>query len=250
MHRRGFVYRDLKPENVLIDDTGYCVIIDFGFAKYVPTKTFTLCGTPLYLPPEVILNRGHNQSADHWSLGVLIFEMLTGDTPFYKEGMEQMDLFRAIVKGRYQPPANISEEAGSVIKGFLSRDPAQRLGSLAGGEDDIPEHPWFKAIDFQELQLKKITPPKVPKVKDPLDVSNFEDWSHLEDKSKMKFPKLSYAQKKVFEVIRVSNPWLAAALSQALVDVLAGSNISFVSHFVLFAGILNLCAVSFQYYMF
>ena len=76
-------------------------IVDFGFAKYVSDKTFTLCGTPLYLPPEVILNRGHNWGADHWSLGVLTFEMLAGYTPFYKEGMDQMELFRAIVKGRY-----------------------------------------------------------------------------------------------------------------------------------------------------
>ena len=86
--------RDLKPENVLIDHTGYPIIIDFGFAKKLTDKTYTLCGTPLYLPPEVILNRGHNWSADHWSLGVLIYEMLFGDTPFYEDGMQQMDLFR------------------------------------------------------------------------------------------------------------------------------------------------------------
>jgi len=128
--------------------------------------------------------------------------MLTGDTPFYKEGMEQMDLFRAIVKGRFTPPTNVSPEANSMIKAFLNRDPAQRLGSLAGGEDDIALHPWFKDIDFEELQHKNINPPKVPKVKDPLDASNFEDWSHLDDKSKMKFPKLTVAQKEVFLVSR------------------------------------------------
>lgn len=69
MHKRGYVYRDLKPENVMLDSHGYTVIVDFGFAKYVPDKTYTLCGTPLYLPPEIILNRGHNQAADHWSMG-------------------------------------------------------------------------------------------------------------------------------------------------------------------------------------
>lgn len=157
---------------------------------------------PLYLPPEVILNRGHNGGADHWSLGVLIYEMLTGDTPFYREGMEQMDLFRAIVKGRFTPPKSVSAEANSIIKAFLTRDPAQRLGSLAGGEDDIAVHPWFKDVDFDQLQHKDIKPPKIPKVKDPLDASNFEDWSHLDDKSKKKFPRLTAAQKEVFVVSR------------------------------------------------
>lgn len=114
--------------------------------------------------------------------------------------MEQMDLFRAIVKGRYEEPKHISEEAKSIIKGFLTRDPAQRLGSLAGGEDDIAAHPWFKNINFEDLELKSVTPPKVPNVKDPLDASNFEDWSHLDDKTKMKFPRLTTAQKQVFEV--------------------------------------------------
>jgi serine/threonine protein kinase len=126
--------------------------------------------------------------------------MLTGDTPFYNDGMEQMDLFRAIVKGRFTPPKNATPEAISIIKAFLTRDPAQRLGSLAGGEDDILVHSWFKGIDFDQLELKNIAPPKVPKVKNPLDASNFEDWSHLEDKSKQKYPQLNAAQKEVFTV--------------------------------------------------
>ena len=165
----------------------------------IGTKTFTLCGTPLYLPPEVILNRGNNGSADHWSLGILIYEMLTGDTPFYKRGMEQMDLFRAIVKCRYTVPANLSPTANAIISSFVTKDPAKRLGNLAGGEDDVAQHPWFAAVNFDELRQKTIKAPKIPNIKDPLDSSNFEDWSHLDDKTKMKFPKLSKEQLKVFE---------------------------------------------------
>jgi serine/threonine protein kinase len=208
------LFRDLKPENILIDNAGYPIIIDFGFAKKLTDKTYTLCGTPLYLPPEVILNRGHNWSADHWSLGVLIYEMLFGDTPFYNDGMQQMDLFRAIVKGKFSiPECNNEKEAVSanvisIIKGFLTKDPAQRLGSLAGGEDDVLQHKWFSSpidiygnndvIDFNILREKKIVAPVVPKIRNPLDASNFEDWRHLDDKTKTRFPKLDSQQEKVF----------------------------------------------------
>lgn len=203
--------RDLKPENVLIDAAGYPVVIDFGFAKKLTDKTYTLCGTPLYLPPEVILNRGHNWSCDHWSIGVMIYEMLFGDTPFYQEGMQQMDLFRTIVKGKYLVPETTSadepasEHVVSIIKGLLTKDPAQRLGSLAGGEDDVLEHTWFSnklgknaAIDFTELRRKTIKAPTIPNIRNPLDSSNFEDWSHLTDKTRTKFPKLTAEQDKVF----------------------------------------------------
>ena len=96
MHRRHILYRDLKPENILIDNTGYPVIVDLGFAKFIGGattgggKTYTLCGTPLYIAPEVITNRGHDHGADHWSFAVLLYEMLTGRTPFYRKGMDQI----------------------------------------------------------------------------------------------------------------------------------------------------------------
>lgn len=124
---------------------------------------------------------------------------MTGETPFYQSGMEQMDLFRAIVKCRYKIPPKLSPEASQIVTGFLTKDPSQRLGALAEGEDGIPGHPWFKTVNFDELRLKKISPPKIPKIKDPLDATNFEDWSHLDDKSKMKFPKLSKDQTKIFQ---------------------------------------------------
>jgi serine/threonine protein kinase len=209
-HRCGvpiYIYKN-RPLNNNTSFPRYSVIIDFGFAKYVPipTKTFTLCGTPLYIPPEVILNRGHDGSADHWSFGVLIYEMLLGDTPFYTRGMEQLDLFRAIVKGRYtttQIPGRrpLSEDAAAIIAGLIVKDPSQRLGSLAAGEEGILHHPWFAkhGMDMEQLRQKQYPAPTVPKIKDPLDSSNFDNWDHLEDKTKKKFPPLNREEKKLFE---------------------------------------------------
>ena len=202
-HVHGSSCRSLKTCHSIVSfrpvfqhsTTGYCVIIDFGFAKYVPvpTKTFTLCGTPLYIAPEVILNRGHASGADHWSFGILIYEMLFGTNPFYKHGMDQMDLFRGIVKARYVKPTSpdpVSDEAHAIMKELLTRDPNQRLGSLAAGEDGILYHPWFSSygMDMDELRAKKYTAPVVPVIKDPLDSSNFENWDHLDDKTKKKYP--------------------------------------------------------------
>lgn len=179
----------------------HSVIIDFGFAKSVPApkKTFTLCGTPLYLAPEVILNRGHNASADHWSLGVLIYEMLTAETPFYRRGMDQVELYRKIVKARYVCPWDMSDDIVDIIGGFLTRVPSQRLGSLVGGEDDIPKQQFFTNLDFNELRQKKIAAPYIPKIKDPLDASNFDDWKSVEDKRHQQFPSITREQEVVFD---------------------------------------------------
>lgn len=129
----------------------------------------------------------------------MIYEMLTGNQPFYDEGMQQMDLFRAIVKGVFYTPDTISEDAASIVNGFLTRNPSQRLGNLAGREDDVLEHPWFKSIDFDNLRQQEIVAPFVPVIKDPLDSSNFEDWSHLEDKTKASYPRLTREQARIFE---------------------------------------------------
>jgi serine/threonine protein kinase len=199
MHRRGFVYRDLKPENVLIGANGYPIIVDFGFSKYVSNMTYTLCGTPLYLPPEVILNRGHNWAADHWSMGILAYEMCEGETPFFSPRMEQMELFRAIVRCEWLVPNGISKDYASFLKGLIVKQPARRLGSLARGEEDVLEHPFFQSLNFEKLRTMELPSPYKPHIKDPLDVSNFEDWSHLEDKFNRKFPDITAKQEKIFE---------------------------------------------------
>jgi protein kinase A len=196
----SLVFRDLKPENVMIDEKGYAILIDFGFCKKISGKTYTTCGTPLYLAPEVILNRGHSWSVDHWSLGVMIYEMLVGSTPFYKHGMSKADLFRNIVQGKVYPPADASPEALSLLSGLLRRDPAKRLGSLGGSEVDIIEHPWFQNIDRDQLFMKEVKPPFIPQIKDPFDSSNFsDDWKHVEDKRRARYPKLNAEDAAIFD---------------------------------------------------
>lgn len=175
------------------------MIVDFGFAKYVVDKTFTLCGTPLYIAPEVILNRGHNYGADHWSLGCLVHEMLSGRTPFYENGMDQSDLFKTIVKGSFTMPSGSSHEAQSLIEGLLTRNPSRRLGSLGGGLDDVVYHPWLCHVDHDGLLLKEIKAPHLPNINDPFDGSNFDDWSHVEDKTTKSYPRLKPSQEKLFE---------------------------------------------------
>lgn len=198
MHRRGYVYRDLKPENVLVSDKGYPVIVDYGFVKYITDKTYTLCGTPLYIAPEVIQNRGHDWGADHWSLGVLIYEMLCGETPFYREGMDQMELFHAIIKGHFRIPAHVGHDARSLIKGLLERSTSKRIGSLANDEEDILQHHWFAKLNKEKYLSMELQAPYVPKIQDPFDGSNFDNWSHLEDKLKTKYPPLLPKDSKVF----------------------------------------------------
>ena len=201
MHRNLILYRDLKPENVMIDKDGFPVIIDFGFAKYVPNKTYTLCGTPLYLAPEVIQNRGHDRGADHWSFGVLIYEMIEGRTPFYEYGIGQMKCFQRICDGcfEFDPKRKTSPEVEDLIRSLLVVEPTQRIGSLADGINEIYAHRWFAGMNFGKLRQKGVKAPWVPEVKNALDATNFESWDHLEDKSMSNESPISAYQQRIFE---------------------------------------------------
>ena len=125
--------------------------------------TYTMCGTPNYLSPEVILNQGHGTATDHWSLGVMIYEMVAGENPFYYDDMPQMELFETIVKEKFYPlPDDVSDEAFYVIDGLLEKDTTYRLGSLAGKGKDIINKEWFNELDLCELRQKKFQAPFIP----------------------------------------------------------------------------------------
>lgn len=163
IHSRGVIYRDLKPENVLIDIDGYPVIVDFGFAKFCPDKTYTFVGTPNYVAPEIITNAGHNRCVDFWALGVTVYEMVTGENPFYFEGMDHVSLYHTICHEKYFGlPEDESEEFVDFVDSLLKKDPVERLGMLQGGVMDILQHRWFDGIELAQIQTKSFSAPWKP----------------------------------------------------------------------------------------
>ncbi|MBN3280715.1 PRKX kinase, partial [Polyodon spathula] len=207
LHSKEIVYRDLKPENILLDRDGHIRLTDFGFAKKLVDRTWTLCGTPEYLAPEVIQSKGHGRAVDWWALGVLIFEMLSGYPPFFDDN--PFGIYQKILAGKIDFPRHldfnvkgsanyVSKQASLLVKSFpsnvallsFSRDlikkflvveRTRRLGNMKNGADDVKKHRWFKHIDWDAVPQRKLKPPVVPKVSHEGDTSNFEaypedDW--------------------------------------------------------------------------
>ncbi|CAN7999322.1 unnamed protein product [Ixodes hexagonus] len=177
LHQYGVIYRDLKLDNILLDTDGHCKIADFGMCKEgikngVTTTTF--CGTPDYIAPEILQELEYGPSVDWWALGVLMYEMMAGQPPF--EADNEDDLFESILHDDVLYPVWLSKEAVSILKGFMTKNPAKRLGCVEsqGGEQAILSHAFFKDMDWEALEARKVKPPFKPKIKTKRDVNNFD----------------------------------------------------------------------------
>eukprot|EP00803_Ostreobium_quekettii_P011350 evm.model.scf_945.2 EVM.evm.TU.scf_945.2 scf_945:18680-23149(+) len=151
----------------------YLQVTDFGFAKKMPTggKTYTLCGTPEYLAPELVTQTGHNHAADWWAVGVLIYELVTGRPPFYDD--DRVKMFKKICDVKFSFPQHVSEELRDLIKRLLMKKPAMRLGAQKNGASDVKAHAWFKGFNWPAFERQELQPPYLPKVAGPGDASNF-----------------------------------------------------------------------------
>ncbi|KAG0211922.1 hypothetical protein BGX28_007204 [Mortierella sp. GBA30] len=177
LHRLGIVYRDLKPENILLALDGHIVLTDFGLSKQFPTfssggdKTNTFCGTAEYLAPEILLADEYSYAVDWWSLGTLLYEMLTGITPFWAEDHAQM--YQRVLEDELEFPPEMDPYTMNFLAALLERDPEHRLGSY--GASYVKEHPYFALIDWDMAMQKKLPCPYIPELVSEEDLSNFDD---------------------------------------------------------------------------
>nr|XP_009667560.1 PREDICTED: ribosomal protein S6 kinase alpha-3 [Struthio camelus australis] len=175
LHSLGIIYRDLKPENILLDEEGHIKLTDFGLSKESidhEKKAYSFCGTVEYMAPEVVNRRGHTQSADWWSFGVLMFEMLTGTLPF--QGKDRKETMTMILKAKLGMPQFLSPEAQSLLRMLFKRNPANRLGAGPDGVEEIKRHPFFSKIDWNKLYRREIHPPFKPATGRPEDTFYFD----------------------------------------------------------------------------
>lgn len=180
IHHMGLVYRDLKPENILMDRNGYLKITDFGFAKMLredAPRTYSMCGTPEYIAPEIVMRAGYGRAVDWWAFGVLVFEFNAGYSPFYVD--DQMRMMERICDGKFKYPSHFGAELRDLIANLLQVDLSRRFGNLKGGVGDIKKHKWFEGINWNSVYLQQMTAPYVPTVSDDGDPSQFDQYDDI-----------------------------------------------------------------------
>ncbi|KAL0857894.1 hypothetical protein Bca101_063048 [Brassica carinata] len=179
LHEKGIMHRDLKPENILMDTDGHVMLTDFGLAKEFEenTRSNSMCGTTEYMAPEIVRGKGHDKAADWWSVGILLYEMLTGKPPFMgSKGKIQ----QKIVKDKIKLPQFLSSEAHALLKGLLQKEPERRLGSGPSGAGEIKEHKWFKGINWKKLEAREVKPSFKPEVSGRQCIANFDKcWTDM-----------------------------------------------------------------------
>lgn len=183
LHKLGIIYRDIKLENLLLDSSGHVVLTDFGLSKEFLSdeneRTYSFCGTIEYMAPEIVRggDSGHDKAVDWWSLGVLMYELLTGASPFTVDGEKnsQAEISKRILKSDPPYPQEMSELVKDLIRHLLMKNPKKRLGCGPAGSDEIKKHPFFQTLNWEDLAAKKVPAPFRPVIRDELDVGNFAE---------------------------------------------------------------------------